>query len=161
MESENQPGAPRVRGGRRKGSGKRADADAPWELRAIQALADPSRWRITRFLTTTEASVSEIAREVGLSVACTSRHISILIESNLIESRREGRSTRCRAAVLDARGRTLLDTLGFEQVAGAGGARVRAEPGDAEPPDAIPEFSPSRSRQTRQYVSKEIDDFLL
>ena len=101
------------RGGRKKGSGKRADASAPWSLRAVQALADGSRWSIVNYLSTHESTVGQVATELGLSVACTSKHLSILKESELVLSLRRGREVVCRVAPPGSRGGELLEAAGI------------------------------------------------
>ena len=154
MDVDDRVTGPRARGGRRKGSGKRAESDAPWEFRAVQALADPSRWQIVRLLAIHEDTVSEVARRVSLSVACTSRHMSILIESEIVESRRDGRMTRCRLASPGTRAASLLAALGIERLEGL-------VSGPAGISSAVPEFEPAREITTRRYQSKDIDDFLL
>lgn len=85
------PGRP----GRRKGSGARARDNASWGLRAVQALADPSRWRMMLVLGAGPRSLGELARQVDLSPACTSHHVSILKEAELVETRRKSRAIEC------------------------------------------------------------------
>lgn len=157
MDVDNQSLAPRGRGGRRKGSGKRAEADAPWELRAVQALADPSRWSMVRLLSIHEDTIGEVARRVGLSNACTSRHMSILTESEIVESRRAGRTTRCRLASASTRAGHLLRALGIEVL---DGLTTGQEHPVQDPSAAVPEFGTSLPT-IRRYQSKDLDDFLL
>lgn len=150
------------RGGRRKGSGKRADATAPWELRAIQALADGSRWSIVQYVSKQEVTVGAVARGLGLSVACTSRHLSILREAGLIEIRRTGREGRCRLASLGSEAAGLLRALGI-------GDRAEHAPATASPPargargrgGASPELEPSGGSSIKRYKSNDLDDYLL
>lgn len=101
------PGRP----GRRKGSGKRAGAEGAWGLRAVQALADSSRWRIVLELERGSRSLGELAGLVGLSAACTSHHVSILKQSELVETRREARALRISVPDAGSRARRLLDLL--------------------------------------------------
>lgn len=145
------------KGGRRKGSGRRADRDAPWELRAVQALADASRWEMVRLLSIHEDTVGEIARRTGLSIACTSRHLSILIESEVVVSHRSGRTTRCRLASRGSRAGGLLRALGVEVL---GGLLSGPESASARRSDAAPELETARPTSSR-YQSKDMDDFLL
>src|SRR5438034_11612855 len=84
--------------GRKKGSGARAGFGAPWGFRVIQALADPSRWRLVELLAAEERTVGELAGALGLSLPCTSHHISILKEVSVLVVRREGHTTCCRLA---------------------------------------------------------------
>lgn len=150
------------RGGRRKGSGKRADTSAPWELRAIQALADGSRWSIVQYVSEQEATVGAVARGLGLSVACTSRHLSILREAGLIEILRTGREGRCRLAAFGTEAAGLMRALG---IAARGTQPGRAS---APPPSVVrgrsgaaPELEPSGVPSIKRYKSNDLDDYLL
>jgi len=90
------------------GSGKRAGSDAAWGLRALQALADPSRWRIVEELAAAPRTMGELAVRVDLSAACTTHHISILKEMEFVESSREARLVRCSLATGSSRAARLL-----------------------------------------------------
>jgi hypothetical protein len=132
------------RGGRRKGSGKRADGTAPWALRAIQALSDGSRWAIVQYLSEHEATVGSIARQQGLSVACTSKHLSILSE--------------CRLARAGSEASDLLAALGIRDRVEARESAVEAP---AEWRGSAPELEPSRRPKVIRYQSNDLDDYLL
>jgi DNA-binding transcriptional ArsR family regulator len=138
------------RGGRRKGSGKRADASAPWAQRAVQALADGSRWSIIHYLSTHEATVGAIAATLGLSVACASKHLSILKAAELVVSTKHGREVLCRIADPGSRAGELLRAVGTEVPAAS---RIR--------PAATPELETTPAYKTIRYQSKDMDDFLL
>jgi len=56
----------------------------------IRALADPTRLRIMRLLSTMELAVGELAHVLGQSQPRVSRHIAILCDAGLAERRREG-----------------------------------------------------------------------
>ena len=56
----------------------------------FQALADPSRLRITALLRSMELSVGELAQVLGQSQPRVSRHVKILADSGLIDRRKEG-----------------------------------------------------------------------
>jgi len=157
MDDDRGQPVPRGAGGRRKGSGKRAAPDAPWELRAVQALADTSRWQIVRLLSIHEDTVGELARRVGLSIATTSRHLSILIEAEIVRAERSGRTTRCRLALEASRAGRLLRALGIEALDGLVSGRPETRPHST---GAVPEFETGQS-STRRYQSKDMDDFLL
>jgi DNA-binding transcriptional ArsR family regulator len=146
------------RGGRRKGSGKRADGTAPWALRAIQALSDGSRWAIVQYLSEHEATVGSIARQQGLSVACTSKHLSILSECGLIEVQRSGREARCRLARAGSEASDLLAALGVHDRVEARESAVEAP---AEWRGSAPELEPSRRPKVIRYQSNDLDDYLL
>jgi DNA-binding transcriptional ArsR family regulator len=162
------------RGGRRKGSGKRADATAPWALRAIQALSEGSRWSIVRYLSQDEWTVGAIARGLGLSVACTSKHLSILSEAGLVDLRRVGRETHCRLVPEGTEGADLLRLLGLAasaaEPAAAGPRRPRPRsredgvapsetPGPRLRPMAAPELEAPARPPVRRYPTNDFDDF--
>jgi len=60
------------------------------QLDLFRALADPTRMRIVHLLRTMELAVGEIALVVGQSQPRVSRHVRILVDSGLIERRKEG-----------------------------------------------------------------------
>ena len=134
--------------GRRKGSGARAGAGAPWGFRVVQALADPSRWRAVELLGSEGRTVSELAHGLGLSLPCTSHHVSILKEVGVIVLHREGKSMRCQLAkagtpvgdlVRSVRGLTILYPYVSNEV-----PLVRSAAPYAPSAGAVPEFEPSR-----------------
>ena len=57
----------------------------------MACLADHSRFRIVITLADGEQCVSAIARGVGLSQSCTTRHLQALQRRGLVQSRRQGR----------------------------------------------------------------------
>lgn len=165
MRADAEGATPGRRGGRRKGSGKRADASAPWPLRAIQALADGSRWSIIQYVSEHEATVGTIARGLALSVACTSKHLSILREAGLIEVRRQGRESICAPAGPGSEGAALLRVLGV-RIAETGRPVDTAAPDAAwSRPDrlgaAAPELDSRPVRVIKRYKSNDLEDFLL
>ena len=134
------------RRGRRMGSGKRAGSGADWGLRALQALADPSRWRIVQELALAPRTMGELATRIDLSAACTTHHISILKEMNLIESFREARQVRCSLATGSSRAARLL-TLVL-------GERTLPKVSNRTSSHAAPELEPAASYR------KPIEEFL-
>jgi len=84
--------------GRRKGSGARSGLGAPPGLRVMQALSDPSRWRAVELLEPAERSVGDLAQALGLSLPCTSHHVSILKEVGIVSVHRVGKALHCRLA---------------------------------------------------------------
>ena len=153
------PGVSR-RGGRRKGSGKRADASAPWPLRAVQALADGSRWSIIQYLSTNEAAIGQVARELGLSVACTSKHMSILKESELVQTARRGREVVCRLAIAGTPAGDLLEAVGVSGLK-RGGDTVAPASAQARSSSPAPELDDLLRPNIIRYQSKDMDDYLL
>lgn len=65
---------------------------------AFRALADVTRLRIVRLVTTMELAVGEIAQVLGQSQPRVSRHVAILCDAGLAERRREGSWIFLRAA---------------------------------------------------------------
>ena len=55
------------------------------------ALADPNRQKIIKCLKKSELPVSEIARNLNITLATLSHHLDILRRAGLVSSRREGR----------------------------------------------------------------------
>ena len=56
----------------------------------LRALADPTRLRIMRLLTTMELAVGELAQVLGQSQPRVSRHVKILCDAGLARRRKEG-----------------------------------------------------------------------
>lgn len=62
----------------------------------FQALADPSRRLILRTLAAGEASISDLARPLRMSLAAASKHIQTLVRAGLISRAKRGRTHYCR-----------------------------------------------------------------
>ncbi|MBS0482558.1 MAG: metalloregulator ArsR/SmtB family transcription factor [Proteobacteria bacterium] len=65
----------------------------------LRALADPTRLRIMRLLSTMELAVGELAQVLGQSQPRVSRHIRILCDADLAERRKEGSWVFLRSAI--------------------------------------------------------------
>ena len=65
----------------------------------LRALADPTRLRIMRLLSTMELAVGELAQVLGQSQPRVSRHVRILCDAHLAERRKEGSWVFLRSAV--------------------------------------------------------------
>jgi DNA-binding transcriptional ArsR family regulator len=63
--------------------------------RVFQALADPSRRAIVERLTRGEASVSELAQPLAMSLAAVVQHVQALEACGLIRTRKVGRVRTC------------------------------------------------------------------
>jgi DNA-binding transcriptional ArsR family regulator len=57
----------------------------------LGALADPNRQKILKCLKKSELPVSEIAKNLNITLATLSHHLDILRRAGLVSSRREGR----------------------------------------------------------------------
>ena len=64
--------------------------------RVFQALSDPSRRAIVERLTSGDASVSELAQPLAMSLAAVVQHVQALEASGLIRTRKTGRVRSCR-----------------------------------------------------------------
>jgi ArsR family transcriptional regulator len=67
-------------------------------LAVMKALADPSRLRIVAALHGRELCLCQIVELVGLATSTVSRHVSILEQARLVDSRKDGRWTYFRLA---------------------------------------------------------------
>jgi len=66
-------------------------ADSEWRTRIFAALSDPTRLRIVELLALhDEMSSSEIAEQLGVSLALYCHHSKLLTEVGLIKKRKEG-----------------------------------------------------------------------
>lgn len=57
----------------------------------LQALADPTRREILNLLKQSRMSAGEISNHFSISGAAVSRHLSVLMEADLIRDEREGK----------------------------------------------------------------------
>lgn len=64
--------------------------------RTFSALSDATRRDVLERLSLGPASVSELARPVGISLPGMLKHIRILEEANLVTSEKKGRTRECR-----------------------------------------------------------------
>jgi len=64
--------------------------------RLFQALADPTRRTIVERLSRGEASVSELAEPLAMSLPAVLQHLQLLEASGIIESEKTGRVRTCR-----------------------------------------------------------------
>jgi DNA-binding transcriptional ArsR family regulator len=63
--------------------------------RTLSALSDPTRRGILEHLSTGPASLSELAAPSGISLPGLLKHVRILENVGLVETRREGRTRQC------------------------------------------------------------------
>jgi DNA-binding transcriptional ArsR family regulator len=61
-------------------------------VQALEALADPTRRRIVELLAEGERSAGAVAAEFSVSRPAVSRHLRVLRESGLVQSRESGTS---------------------------------------------------------------------
>jgi DNA-binding transcriptional ArsR family regulator len=64
--------------------------------RTFSALSDPRRRDILERLRLGPASITELARPVGISLPGVLKHVRILEEANLVNTEKKGRTRECR-----------------------------------------------------------------
>jgi DNA-binding transcriptional ArsR family regulator len=64
--------------------------------RTLAALADPARLEILDRLGRGPASISQLARPLGISLPGLMKHVRILEEARLVETEKIGRTRECR-----------------------------------------------------------------
>ena len=130
--------------------------------RVFQALSDPSRRAIVDRLSRSDASVSELARPLAMSLAAVVQHVQLLEASGLIHTHKTGRVRNChldrdvlsQAETWLSQRRTLwednLDRLGAvlaEQKAARARAAAPAAVSASAPSTKTPPAIPRRQRK--------------
>jgi DNA-binding transcriptional ArsR family regulator len=64
--------------------------------RALSALSDPTRRDILDRLARGPATITELAQPIGISLPGLMKHVRILEEAELVETRKNGRTRECR-----------------------------------------------------------------
>jgi DNA-binding transcriptional ArsR family regulator len=64
--------------------------------RTFSALSDPTRREILERLARSPASITELARPIGISLPGVLKHVRILEEANLVTTEKRGRTRECR-----------------------------------------------------------------
>jgi len=64
----------------------------------LKALADETRWRIIRALLRKPHTIGELTDELEVSQYNISKHVRILREAGIVESRKEGKHLHCSVA---------------------------------------------------------------
>ena len=80
-------------------------------LNITRALADESRVRALLALRQGELCVCQLTELFGAAPSTVSKHLSVLYQAGLVESRKEGRWVRCRALPYRPRRRASRSTL--------------------------------------------------
>ncbi|MEM9481875.1 MAG: metalloregulator ArsR/SmtB family transcription factor [Verrucomicrobiota bacterium] len=63
---------------------------------ALKALAEETRWKIVAALLKRPQTIAELVDGLGVSQYNISKHVRILREAGVVETRREGKFVRCR-----------------------------------------------------------------
>ena len=120
------------------------------DLARFIAVADPSRWAMVRVLRARPRSVQEVAREVGLSLPVTSRHLQRLRAAGIVTAERRGKTLVCALSSTDtAGGRWLARAMG--------GPMAAAAPA----PSPRPRVRTSAERPSPSLPRRDLDDYLL
>jgi DNA-binding transcriptional ArsR family regulator len=69
--------------------------------RTFSALSDPTRRDILSRLSSGPASISELARPIGISLTGVMKHVRILEEARLVTTQKQGRTRECRLGPSD------------------------------------------------------------
>lgn len=64
--------------------------------RTLAALADPTRRQILQRLGRDDASISELAEPLGMSLTGVKKHVGILEAAELVSTEKVGRTRRCK-----------------------------------------------------------------
>lgn len=63
------------------------------KAKIFSLFSDPNRLKILQFLTNSPAAtVSELAQHIEMSIACTSHHLQLLKDNQVVISKRKGNS---------------------------------------------------------------------
>ena len=71
--------------------GRAMDSTPSYPRSLLACLGDASRFQLVRSLIEAERCVTELARQVGLSQSCTTRHLQVLAREGLVRGEREGK----------------------------------------------------------------------
>jgi len=64
----------------------------------LKALADETRWRLVRELLKSSRTVTELTERLEVTQYNVSKHLRILREAGIVETRKEGKHLNCRVA---------------------------------------------------------------
>lgn len=135
--------------------------------RQLAALSHASRFRIVLALCERERFVTELAREVGLSQSCTTRHVQALVRAAVIHTRRDGKRVMAAIALehpeLAQIVAWLRDGSGSEgygaRPVGVGLSTDSSSRGSKRKPAALPtQLEESRSAEDGSRASRDSSD---
>ena len=108
----------------------------------MSCLGDPSRFELVRRLARGQLCVSDLAREVGLSQSCTTRHLQALRRERLVIGERDGKRVLFRLSLEEPQAAALLTWVMSGRAAKPGRSKARSRP---QRPDADPVPPSTRS----------------
>ncbi len=84
--------------------------------KTFNALGDKTRFRLFQLVSEKkEICVSQLAAELGITPACVSQHMKILLDAKLVDRIREGQRV-CYQIMTDSPSKLLLSELIFNKV---------------------------------------------
>lgn len=111
--------------------------------RLMSCLGDPSRFELVRRLARGQLCVSDLAREVGLSQSCTTRHLQALRRERLVVGERDGKRVLFRLSLEEPQAAALLGWVmsgrAGRPASGRGPARPKRSVGPPSRPPSTPE----------------------
>jgi ubiquinone/menaquinone biosynthesis C-methylase UbiE/DNA-binding transcriptional ArsR family regulator len=122
-------------------------------VRCLKALADPTRLRLVRVLSQYELAVNEVVRLFDMGQSRISRHLTILAQSGLVSSRREGLWVYYRASG-DSTWRPIISAL--EALESTDAEQRAATVEDRRRAAAVVD---ERSRTTRQFFDARASEW--
>jgi DNA-binding transcriptional ArsR family regulator len=133
----------------------------------LACIGDQSRYQVIQALAGGERCVTDVARHIGRSQSCTTRHLQALARGGIVAGERSGKRVLFRLRLDEPRVRELVEwalgqgprapevTAAAPPVAAAG-SRRRSPPRQAAP---VPADSPAVTAESVSY--EELEDFLL
>ena len=95
----------------------------------ITCLADPSRFRVVSLLLEGDYCVSEVARRIGLSQSCTTRHLQTLQRAGVLTRTRAGKRVLFRVREGDPELDRVLELVVLRTPLESHAATASSEPG--------------------------------
>jgi len=122
--------------------------------RVFQALSDPTRRAIVDRLSRSDASVSELAKPLAMTLAAVVQHVQLLAASGLIRTEKVGRVRHCHLdrEVLSQAETWLSRRREFweDNLDRLGGVLAQQNAAKAHAGSAPPEITPATARRPRK-----------
>jgi DNA-binding transcriptional ArsR family regulator len=122
--------------------------------RVFQALSDPTRRAIVDRLSRSDASVSELAKPLAMTLAAVVQHVQLLAASGLIRTEKMGRVRHCHLdrEVLSQAETWLSRRREFweDNLDRLGGVLAQQKAAKAHAGSAPPEITPATARRPRK-----------
>lgn len=141
--------------------------------RLMSCLGDPSRFQLVRHLVRGERCVSDLARVVGLSQSCTTRHLQALQREQIVRGERAGKRVLFHLCLEEPQVGELLTWAMSARAGRAPAPRVRRSrlmqgadvhhdrPAAASRREAPPAAEPAPDPIPRRPHRDDLEDYLL